>query len=70
VKVGDLVRFKSDLVGMTGHAGLVVAFNGEGGVDVMWLAGEAQWRHQGEAFACEMKMFLEVISEEDTQTNY
>tara|TARA_Y100000310_G_C20214630_1_gene592956 strand:- start:50 stop:250 length:201 start_codon:yes stop_codon:yes gene_type:complete len=65
MNVGDLVRFKSDLVGMTGHVGLVVAFNGEGGVDVMWLSGEAQWRHRGDDFAMEMKMFLEVISEED-----
>jgi len=70
VKVGDLVRFKSDLVGMSGHAGIVVAHNGEGAVDVMWLGGEAQWRHRGNGFASEMKMFLEVISEEDTQTNY
>ena len=70
MKVGDLVRFKSDLVGMTGHAGLVVAHNGEGAVDVMWLGGEAQWRHRGNGFASEMKMFLEVIGEEDTQTDY
>lgn len=63
MQVGDLVRFKSDLIGMTGHAGLVVAFNGEGGVDVMRLAGEVQWRHRENGVAMEMKMFLEVVNE-------
>ena len=63
MKVGDLVRFKRDLVGMSGHAGIVVAHNGEGCVDIMWLGEEAQWRHRGNSFASEMKMFLEVIDE-------
>jgi hypothetical protein len=63
MKVGDLVRFKSDLVGMDGYAGIVVAHNGEGCVNVMWLGAGVQWRHRGDGFASEMKMFLEVIRE-------
>jgi len=51
MKVGDLVRFKSDLVGMDGYAGIVVAHNGEGCVNVMWLGAGVQWRHRGDGFA-------------------
>ena len=66
MKVGDLVRFQQQINGTGGLIGIVVAPNGPEAVDVMWFGSQVRWRHQGNEFACEMKCFLEVISEEDT----
>lgn len=73
MKVGDLVRFKYGLEGLSATTGIIVAAASDfpsGTVDVMWFGPEVQWRHRDDGFTSEMKMFLEVIKEEGTQTNY
>jgi len=73
MKVGDLVRFKYGLEGLGTHTGIIVASASDGApgvhVDVMWFGPDVQWRHRNDGFTSEMKMFLEVIREEGTQTN-
>ena len=62
MKVGDLVRFQQDILGMGDSFGIVVALNGPDAVDVLW-SGPRTYYGDKNGLSCEMKCFLEVVNE-------
>ena len=55
MKVGDIVRFKKDVLGLENQRGIVVADNG-GAVDVYWYKGPKM-------IITDLKGFLVVVNE-------
>jgi hypothetical protein len=63
VKVGDIVKFKSDIQGMESLRGIIIAKNGPKAFDVYWYKEEANFAHHKGSVTTDLRTFLEVVSE-------
>jgi hypothetical protein len=63
VKVGDLVSFQQKVKGLEGFIGVVVELNGPDSVVVQWTPPGLRPYGGGPRPSCELKCFLEVVSE-------
>ena len=66
MKIGDLVKYSEELMGLGTCLGVVIGINGQA-VDVQWMDPHSRKRGVGESvgreFSCELPEFLEVVSE-------
>ena len=63
MKVGDIVKFQSDIQGMDGLRGIIVAKNGSLAFDVYWYKDVPNYAHHKGNVTTDLKDFLEVVSE-------
>jgi len=61
MKVGDLVRYRSEVRGMSALMGVIIANNGEG-FDVHWIQDRG-WEN-GSQMTVELPIFIEKVENE------
>ena len=63
MKVGDIVKFQSDIQGMESLRGIIIAKNGPKAFDVYWYKDVPNYAHHKGNDTTDLKDFLEVVSE-------
>jgi hypothetical protein len=63
VKVGDIVKFQSDIQGMESLRGIIISESGPDAVEVYWYQEESRFTHHKGNTTTDLKSFLEVVSE-------